>query len=218
MNLGTAWPVPYIISPENLAVDAVVSFCVSVLLAVTFNAEAQAFVATFLGDTRTGAKDRFHFNAFLHLDLLGALCYVVGGFGWPRTMSLDATRFKRPRFDLVLARLAGPAANLLMASIGGSLAMMMKAFSWDPRVFLMVVGVNLTTAVYNLIPLPPLAAGWALAELLPPAQAGVRSMFLKVGPYAILALALLDRLRGGTMFAPYFDPLIRRIFAFICGG
>jgi Zn-dependent protease len=212
------WPVPFIISPQNLAVDAVVSFCVSVLLAIMINAEAQAFAATFLGDSRTGAKDRFHFNAFLHLDILGTICYLVGGFGWPREMDIDTSKFKYPRLSTVFTRSAGPVANLLLAFIGGSLAMVMKNFAWDPRVFLMVIGVNVTTAVYNLIPLPPLAAGWAVAELLPPAWAGARSVFLRAGPFAILALVLLERLWGGALFGPHFDPIVRRIFAFISGG
>ena len=34
MTFDTAWPVPFFISPENLAIDAVVAFVVSVLLAV----------------------------------------------------------------------------------------------------------------------------------------------------------------------------------------
>src|SRR4030042_3126137 len=99
-----AWPVPFIIAPQNLAVDAVASFGVSVLLAVMINAEAQAFVATFLGDARQDPKDRFHFNAFLHLDILGTICYLVGGFGWPRTMTLNAGKFKHPRLYTVLTR------------------------------------------------------------------------------------------------------------------
>jgi hypothetical protein len=212
-----AWPVPYIISPQNLAVDAVVSFCVAVLLAVMINAEAQAFVATFLGDARKDPKDRFHFNAFLHLDLMGTICYLVGGFGWPRTMSVDAAKFKHPRLYMVITRCAGPAANLLLASIGGSLAMVMKTVGWNPKVFLMVVGVNLTTAVYALIPLPPLAAGWLVYEMIPPSLNSLRWVFRQAGPFAILALALLERVRGEDIFSSYFNPIIWEIFTYLAG-
>jgi len=216
MSLDTAWPVPYFLDPQNLAVDAVVSFCVSVLLAVMINAEAQAFAATFLGDTRKDPKDRFHFNAFLHLDLLGTICYLVGGFGWPRTMSINPSKFTYPRLYTVITRFAGPAANLLLASIAGSLVMVMKTLSWEPRVFLMVVGVNITTAIYSLIPLPPLAAGSLVYELLPESQAGVKSVFLQAGPFVIIALALLERIRGQGIFSPYFDPMIHSIFNYLC--
>ncbi len=212
-----AWPVPFLIGPQNLAVDAIVAFCVSVLLAVMINAEAQAFVATFLGDSRVGAKDRFHFNAFLHLDILGSICYLVGGFGWPRTMDLDRSKFARPRLYTVIARMAGPLANLLLAGIAGSLVTLMKAFEWNPRVFMMVVGVNITTAVYHLIPLPPLAMGSLVSELLPESAVRARSIWLQTGPFLVLALALLERLTHQAILSPYLDPLVKALFTFTQG-
>ena len=217
MTPDTAWAVPFIIGPQNLAVDAVTAFCVSALLAVMLNAEAQAFVSTFLGDSRVGAKDRFHFNAFMHLNILGTVCYLVAGFGWPRTMDIDRSKFAHPRLYTVIVRLAGPMANLILAGIAGSLATIMKTFEWDPRVFLMVIGVNITTAIYNLIPLPPLAMGSLVCELLPPDAVRTRSLFLQIGPFLILALALWERITHQGIISPHVDPLIKTIFAY-CRG
>ena len=211
----SAWPVPYIITPQNLAIDSVVAFCVSVLLAVMINNEAQAFVSTFLGDSRVGAKDRLHFNAFLHLDILGSICFLVAGFGWPRIMDIDGNKFKHPRLYMLISRLAGPAANLLLAGIGGSLVTMMKFMDWNPRVFLMVIGVNVTTAVYNLLPIPPLALGFAICELFPSQTERTRAILLQVGPFLILALAFLDRITHQSVLSPYFDPLIKTVYAYI---
>jgi Zn-dependent protease len=215
MPLSTAWPVPFFLDPRNLEIDAVVAFCVSMLLAMMINAEAQAFVASFLGDSRVDAKDRFHFNAFLHVGILGTVCYALRGFGWPRTMDIDPRKFKHPRFHTVVVRAAGPLANLMLASIAGSFVMFMKLLTWDPRVFLMVIGVNITTAVYSLIPLPPLAAGWLVHELLPDSQAGVKAVFLKAGPFVILALALLERVQGQGILSYYLDPIVRGIYHYL---
>jgi Zn-dependent protease len=217
MPLDQIWPVPFLINPQNLEVDALVSFAVSVLLAVMINAEAQAFVASFLGDSRINAKDRFHFNAFLHVSVLGTICYAVGGFGWPRTMDIDPSKFKRPRAYTVLVRLAGPMANLLLASIGGSLVMVMNMLTWNPRVFLMVMGVNITTAVYNLIPIPPLVGGVFLSAWIPKNFDKYRSWFEQIGPYLIVALVLLGRLRGELPFGGYLDPLVVRILDIVKG-
>lgn len=211
------WPVPFFIDPQHLAVDAVVSFCVSVLVAVTINAEAQAFVATFLGDARTGDSRRFNFNCLLHLSVLGTICYLVGGFGWPRTVDVDPSKFKHPRAFMVITRLAGPMANLLLASIAGSIVMIMKAVDSDPRVFLMVVGVNITTAIYNLILLPPLAGGVLVQELIPPGLVTLRQIFRQAGPFLILALALLERLQPGGVVSPYLNPLVMGVFNYIRG-
>ena len=217
MTPDTAWAVPFIIDPRNLAVDAVTAFCVSALLAMMINAEAQAFVSAFLGDSRVGAKDRFHFNAFMHLNILGTVCYLVAGFGWPRTMDIDRGKLSHPRLYTVIIRLAGPLANLLLAGIAGTLASLMKSFEWDPRVFLMVIGVNITTAIYNLIPLPPLAMGSLVCELIPPDAVRTRSIFLQAGPFLILALALWDRLTDQGIISPYLDPLVKSVFTYFRG-
>lgn len=211
------WPVPFLIDPQHLAMDALVSFCVSVLLAVTINAEAQAFAATFLGDSRTGESRRFSFNCVLHLSLLGTICYLVAGFGWPRTVEVDPGKFKHPRAYLVITRLAGPVANLLLAGIVGSIVMIMKTMSYDAHVFLMVVGVNVTTAIYNLIPLPPMAAGVLVQELIPESYATAKKIFWQAGPFLILALALLERLRPGEIISPYLKPLVTGVFNYIRG-
>ena len=208
---------PFFIDPQHLAVDAVTSFIVSVLVAVTINAEAQAFVATFLGDARTGDSRRFNFNCLLHLSLLGTICYLVAGFGWPRTVDVDPSKFKHPRAYLVITRLAGPVANLLLAGIVGSIVMIMKSMSFDAHVFLMVVGVNVTTAIYNLIILPPMAAGVLVQEMIPPGLATVRQIFRQAGPFLLLALALLERLRPGEIISPYLNPLVTGVFNYIRG-
>ena len=189
----------------------------SVLLAIIINAEAQAFAATFLGDARTGDSGRFNFNCLPASQTPGNDLLSGGGFGWPRTVDVDPSKFKHPRAYMVITRLAGPVANLLLASIAGSMRMLMKEFEYDPRVFLMVVGVNVTTAIYNLIILPPLAAGVLVQELIPPRLATVRQIFRQAGPFLILALALLDRLQPGGIISPYLNPLVMGVFNYIRG-
>jgi Zn-dependent protease len=218
MIIDSAWPVPFILSPQNLAVDAVTAFCVSVLIATTINAEAQAFMANLLGDRRPDARDRLNFNVFLHLDILGSICYLLGGFGWSRAFDIDRSKFEHPRLYMVLTRAAGPLANLLLASIVGSIVMVIHAFEYNPRVFLMVIGVNLVTAIYNLIPLPPLAMGQVICEFLPSSQDRLKSLLLLGGPFLILALALLERITHQAIFSPYFDPIIRVIYTYIAGS
>ncbi len=215
MTIDTAWPVPFILDPRNLAIDSAVTFVVSALLALMINAEAQAFASTFMGDYRTGAKDRFHFNAFLHVDILGAICYLVGGFGWPRTMDIDRSKFSRPRLYTMITRLAGPMANLLLALIGSSIVTLAKAIGSDPRVFLMLIGVNITTAIYGLLPLPPMAMGAVVSELIPSGAVRAKSVFLQAGPFLILALVLWERFTHQGIISPYFDPLIKTVYAFI---
>ncbi len=211
---GSIWPIPFILDPYNLALDATVSFIVSVLLAVMINAEGQAWVSTMLGDLRPDAKDRFHFNAFFHLDITGTICYLVAGFGWPKPMDIDPSKFKYPRLFLIVSRLAGPIANILMASVAATLVFVVKFLDMMPLVFLMVVGVNVTTAVYNLLPIPPLAFGSLITVWLPDP---FKQLFRQVGPYFIVTIFLVERITNQGIISPYLNPLIWWMVKFITG-
>ncbi len=213
--MGQAWPVPYFLDPAHFAVDAFVAFCVAVLLAVLVSAEAQAFMATLLGDSRVEAKDRFHFVAFFHLDIVGTINYLVGGFGWAKPIEIDPSKFPYPRLYTFLTRLAGPLANFCLAGIAGSLVVLIQSFQFEPRVFNMIVAVNITTAVYNLVPLPPLTAGVLLTSFIPERAERARRLINQAGPFLILALTLLDRLYPQYSLRPWLDPLVRSIFRFI---
>lgn len=217
MPTASPWPIPYIPDPGNLAVDSFVSFIVSALLAIMINAEAQAWVATLLGDSRPGAKDRFHFNAFFHLDIMGSICFLLGGFGWSRPMDINPDKFQYPRLYLFLARLAGPIANILLANIAASLVFLIEFIDMDPLVFLMVMGVNVTVAVYNLVPIPPLALGAVLTSYLPPRLEKLKWFITLAGPFIILALVLLERVTHQGIISPHINPLVLTVFKFIRG-
>jgi Zn-dependent protease len=211
------WTFPYTPDFSHLAVDGLISFVVSALLAIMVNAEAQAWVATLLGDTRPGAKDRFHFNAFLHLSFLGSLCYLAGGFGWPKVMEINPTRFKNPRLYTLLARLAGPLANIFMANIAASIIFLFKQVNADPVVFLMVLGVNATTAVCHLLPIPPLALGLFLTDSLPDRVQRLKGLLNQVGPVLIVGTLLAERITGQGLISPYLNPLVQAAVKFITG-
>jgi len=207
--------IPYLIDPRTFAFDDLVTFCVAVLIAVLVNAEAQAYVATLLGDARPGAKDRLHFNAFLHLDPLGTLGFLVAGMGWAKRVDVDPSKFEHPIWYLVLARCAGPFANFLMANVAASIVWLLHTLSIDARVFMMVLAVNLTVAVYNLLPLPPLTGGALVSALLPEQGGRFRQLYEQVGPYLLLALLLLDRIADGQIITVHLAPQVRHLFALL---
>ena len=210
--------IPYIPDPSNLQLEPVIGFVLGALFAVLFNAEGQAFLATTLGDQRVGATDRHHFNAFLHLDILGSIAFLVGGFGWARHIDINPARFEHPRLYLIIARLGGPLANLLFAGIMSSLIhIVMTLMQLSPHIFLGVVAVNVTMAVYHLIPIPPLALGNIWVELLPASQAGLKTWLPRLGPYILLAILFYDRIYQVGTFSRYLDPIVRAVYAFITG-
>jgi Zn-dependent protease len=216
--MNIAIPIPYVPDLNNLQIELVIGFVLGVLFAVLFNAEGQAFMATILGDRREGATDRFHFNAFLHLDILGTLAFLLGGFGWPRRMDIDPTKFEHPKMYTILTRLSGPLANLLFAGIMASIIdLVMTLMGLAPNIFLEVVAVNVTVAVYNLIPIPPLALGTIWVELLPETMANFKKWLGLAGPWVIIGVLVYDRIYQVGVFSRYLNPLVLAVYQFIKG-
>ena len=209
--------IPFILDFTHFKFDQAIIFLVAVLLSITVNAEAQALVATVLGDVRRDPKDRFHFNPLLHLSVSGMMCFVIGGFGWPKQIALDRSRFRHKALDVMIIRLAGPFANLMLAGIAGSIVWIMAKWELDDQVFSIVVAVNLMVFVFNIIPLPPLAGSAVLSFFFPERMksSSTSHLFVTASPYLVVALILAFRINDITILNRYMDPVVVSIFKFI---
>lgn len=197
-----------------MTLDYLVAFCLGILFSVTINAEAQAFVAQILGDERSSDKTRFHFNAFRHLDILGTIAFFIAGFGWARCVDVDTSKFEHPRLYSVIVHCSGPVANFILASILSSLCLIVEQFSIDSRMFKIVLGVNLMTAVSNLLPFPPLAFGRILERFISERYKPFKKTFVQMSPYILAALLLLDRVSHREFVNFFLMPLFSPVFQF----
>lgn len=214
MNL--MFPIPYVPIDEPLLLDLFVSFLVSLLVAVLITAEGQGFAATVLGDVKEGRKDRLHFNAFQHLSLWGTLCFFIAGFGWPKRVGIEPPRFDNPRLYTVLSRFAGPVANFLMANIAASIVWLIGKWGMVDPVFTMVAVVNLSVAVYHIIPIPPLAGASLVTVWFPEDAKGIQ-LYRKIGPFLLIGIFLLEQLTGVRFVSGLLDPVVRYLFHFVTG-
>ncbi|TKB09130.1 site-2 protease family protein [Desulforhopalus sp. IMCC35007] len=202
---------PYLLDYSPPMVEDIAIFCVAMLTAILVSAEGQGFVATLLGDSKVGAKDRLHFNVFLHMSLPGTFCFFIAGFGWAKELDIDRTGFKRfPGLSFILSRLAGPLANLLMANIAASLSWILTKWGVVDNVFSTIVIVNITMAVYNMIPLPPLP-GSAVFVVLFDKINGFEKLWRWLnlaGPFIILGIFLFFRLTGFEGVSAIVTPVV----------
>ena len=209
---------PYLLNYSQPVVEDIVIFCVAMLTAIIVNAEGQGFVATLLGDSKVGAKDRFHFNVFLHMTPLGTLNFFVAGFGWTKELQIDTQNFKKhPRIYMVISRISGPLANLLMANIAASLTWILTNFGFVDKVFSTIVIVNITMAVYGLIIIAPLPGSAILFALFPttPTFEKIKRTITVIGPYLIIGLFLIIRLSGWEGVSAVFNPIVSGLASFI---
>jgi Zn-dependent protease len=184
----------------------------ALLLAVTVHEVAHAVVADRLGDPTPRRSGRITLNPLPHLDLLGALAFVVAGFGWARPVEVNAANFRHPVRDMTWVAAAGPVTNLIVAFVG-LVGFALARQAGLPGLLAEPIGgmllwtfqFNLALGIFNLIPLPPLDGGHFLPYVLPrPAAAALRQLE-QWGPMLLLLLVV----SGGTRWivGPVFERL-----------
>ena len=220
--------------PLNVVV--IVFEIVVLILAFSVHECAHAWTAWRLGDPTARMLGRVTLNPIRHLDPIGSVVFplislVYGGFliGWAKPTPVTGRNFKNYRRDDILVTLAGPASNLLSATIALILLIIIKhilpagetsiatamaiamhipgvATEGLPTLFpialflYLVISINLLLFVFNLIPIPPLDGSHILRHFLPYRAAQV---YDRMGMFALIILFLL----GGRFIAAFFYPL-----------
>jgi Zn-dependent protease len=145
-------------------------------------------------------------NPLKHLDPLGVLCMIVAGFGWAHPVPVDSRNLRKPKRDMVLISLAGPASNILLAFLGVLLLRILlvvcspllstaapysfgvTAFSMLLTFLMLFSSLNSGLAIFNLLPIPPLDGSHLLALILP---TRVYFKYVRYERYISFALVLL---------------------------
>ena len=103
---------------SGLSLIMIIASIPALIFAAAGHEYAHAKAADLLGDPTPRMMGRLTMNPFVHLDLIGSLALIIGGFGWAKPVVVNPTNFKDPRTDDMIVSIAGPMANLVMAFIG----------------------------------------------------------------------------------------------------
>lgn len=171
---------------------------VVMLIAIPFHEAAHALVSHLLGDDTAKNAGRLSLNPARHFDPMGALCMVLAGVGWAKPVGINAARFKNPKAGMAVSAAAGPLANLLLAwaSLIVFKILIYRGVSGGVLYlfFQYMVSMNISLAVFNLLPVPPFDGSRVALVFLP------RRYYFKIMRYeryimlAVFALVILGAL------------------------
>jgi Zn-dependent protease len=172
------------------------------LVAVTVHELAHGVVADRLGDPTARVQGRLTLNPLPHIDPLGAVAFLLAGFGWAKPVPVNAYNLRNPRRDMAWIAAAGPLSNFAVAFVGliGTVLIQrsgMGAFVAEPLggVLFAVFRFNLALGIFNLIPLPPLDGGHFLPYFLPRASWTTLHQLEQYGPMILLLLVMTGATR-----------------------
>ncbi|MEE1153938.1 MAG: site-2 protease family protein [Acutalibacteraceae bacterium] len=160
------------------AIMQVLAICMIVFLVMPLHELAHGFIAYKLGDNTAKNMGRLKFNPMAHIDKVGAIMILLVGFGWAKPVPVNPRNFKNPKAGMALCVLAGPLSNVLAAFLGACLYQLLLILFYSGVMNATICGalvlfinyfivINISLAVFNLIPVPPLDGSKILFAFLP---------------------------------------------------
>ena len=169
----------------------IAGIAVALVIGITFHEFSHALIADQLGDRQPRAMGRVSLNPGRHIDPIGALVFLIAGFGWGRPVMVNVYALRPGRIGMAMVAAGGPVANMLVAvaaAVGHRVLEMAGIGGLALEISVWIVYYNVLLAIFNLIPIPPLDGYNALLAFLPPRTAFTVQRY---APYGIIVLLLL---------------------------
>lgn len=201
---------------------------IAFLFAISVHESAHAWTANRCGDPTARMLGRVSLNPIRHIDPVGTILLpaiaMISHFpviGWAKPTPVDPRHFKNPVRDDILTSLAGPASNLIVASLsvvglaivsntsplGRALVHGYAAESGSILVPITVLlyqfmYINVLLAAFNVIPIPPLDGSHVLRHFLPES---IRRAYDMAGMIGLVLLFLV----GGPIIRFLMTPVLQ---------
>ncbi|MEX1156440.1 MAG: site-2 protease family protein [Chloroflexota bacterium] len=182
---------------SNASLPVITGILVALVIGITFHEFSHAALADALGDHRPRALGRVSLNPLRHLEPVGALFFLIAGFGWGKPVPVNGYALRPGPIGMTIVAGAGPIANFAMAAV---FAVVFRGFDavglleqdFVRLVLASIVYFNVLLGFFNLLPIPPLDGYNVMLPLLPPRQQFVVQRYAQFGYLVLLALVVFS--------------------------
>jgi len=195
---------------------------IALILAITIHEFSHALVADKLGDPTPRANGRLSLNPMAHADPIGTILLpLLSAFtgiptiGWAKPVPIDPFNFQHPKRDEIIVSLAGPASNFLLAIIVSIVA---NIFHIQSVFIYILVLINISLAIFNLILILPLDGSHLLLNLLPPESSVQWGEALNRYGFILLIVFVFLPIGGQPLLSTIVSPIVGFLFKLLLPG
>lgn len=189
--------------------DLLIRFFV-LAVCLSFHEAAHAWSAFRLGDDTAARLGRLSLNPLVHLDPIGSLMILSGmPLGWAKPVPVNAGNLRNPRAAMPLVSFAGPLSNLILG-LAACVIFFLVDYRLSPGsgwwiMLQMFITVNLSLAIFNLLPVAPLDGSSIITAFMSEETARrYEDKVARMGPYPILLVVVFELLPGPGIIELWF--------------
>lgn len=208
-------------------ISVVIGAPIALILGLSLHEFAHALVAYRLGDLTPVRDGRLTINPMAHFDRFGTILILIAGFGYGKPVMVNPYNFRMDRrWGMALVAIAGPVTNILIATAFGiALRVLYEVVDYSNPgaigfvigIFSMIVTFNLSLAIFNMIPFPPLDGSKVLLALLPGDLAyRVERFYIQSQQYGMLVLFAVLFV-GSRYIGPIIEGPANRLYMLLVG-
>lgn len=218
-------------SPEQI-IPHLIIYMVVLLLAISAHEAAHAWMSDRFGDDTARLLGRVTLNPTAHIDPLGTLLIPIISFifaawggplaaipliGWGKPTPVNPLRWRNKDVANVMVSIAGILANTLIAVIAFTIFKILLSTSlrdqvppsFEEPVYLFLehlLIMNVSLAVFNLLPFPPLDGSKILETFLPDSMRPILEVMEQYGYIILMVLISMG------FFTLIITPVLRLVY------
>ena len=211
---------------QNLRTDPggtiiyLIMFTVGILFSLIIHECAHGYVALKCGDPTAKMMGRLTLDPRKHLDPIGTICMLFLRIGWAKPVPINPNNFRNYRRDYILVSLAGIFANLMVFLLSTVITVLIYKYaeaqwlSYVFQFFLMLAQMNLSLAIFNLLPVPPLDGYRFLDQFVFKGSLSMNRQTMQIIQIIFLVVCISGLLNGllSTVNSNIFNAVFRFVF------